>query len=309
VTLEELRAAFEEETSYEAYVLALLGDARQMEMRRATEESDDIRGAAKLISKTFAVSVGGEAVKAAVDRFRPLLFAAAYKTLDLLVESVMALNAPSGTRPRLTFGEKQKFAQTASPQRLPAPLDSDVDLWPRLASLHDEFLEVRHAVVHRRVQQNPNGDLQPYDRRGQQIQVVTATQVESFTLLVFGVREAVVRGTDDPRRLNAIAWHLNLLAPVHQLPLVVADAPAPIARRIIDDLEDIGEGRWRIRVKKVADHIASQRGSQFADLDLHARSSDGSVRVLRARWEDIPHDAEVFEFHERALPDWLIGPE
>jgi hypothetical protein len=300
----ELLCQFEEDTAYEALVLGSLSRARELELGRTTEARDDIRGATKHFAIGVAEHLGGSAVRAALEPFRPLVFGASYKVLDLAVELTMVLSEASKGSWRWTFTDKQAYATSrAAPRLLAAPLDTSPELWDRFASLYDTWLEARHAVVHSRVEQGASGDLQPYNRDARPLAPITADDAEAFALAVYGLREAIVAAAADERRLNAIAWHLDALRHIHGLPSLEAIRPASVARRIVDDLKAVDSSRWRIDVKRIAAHIESQDGVRFADLELHAEQ-DGEHAIFHARFEQLPA-GDAVEFDERELPEWL----
>ncbi len=47
---------------------------------------------------------------------------------------------------------------------LPVPLDARRDLWDRISALYGAFKEPRHAVIHRRAQVTPTGQLDVYNK-------------------------------------------------------------------------------------------------------------------------------------------------
>ncbi len=301
----EATAQFEDGTAYETLVLTSLAHARELEMGGATEVRDDIRGTSKAYVRGMSEHLGGSTARAAVEPFRGLVFAAAYKVLDLAVELTMVLNKTPQPGWRWTFVQKQKYARsTPAPKKLPAPLDSAPALWGRFTVLYDRFLEPRHAVVHNRIEQDASGNIQPYDPQGRPITAIGADDVEAFALAVHELREAIVSGTSDQRRLNAASWHLDALRHIHGLAPLGAEQPAAVARLIVDNLDPVEAGRWRINVKKIAEHITAQDGVRFADLELHS-DGDGRGAIFTARFENLPAGQDAIEFDESTLPPWL----
>jgi hypothetical protein len=299
-------AEFEEDTAYESLVLTSLSDVRQMVLGRETEARDNIRGAN--ISSVRAVSdtIGAGAASAAVEPFRGLVFGAAYKVLDLAVELVIGLNLPAKSGSRWTMTRKQDFVRTTpGPPILPAPLDGASWLWSRLAVLYDRLLEPRHALVHRRVTVDADGNLKPHDRDGRALAPISAPQIESFALAMYELREAVIGEDGSARRLNALRWHLDALDDLHGLPKLGASEPARNMRIIEDDLERLGDEGWRIDVEKIANHLALSGSPPFADLVLRApREAEGDL-FFGARYEELPPNRSAIEFSEADLPTWL----
>ena len=69
------------------------------------------------------------------------------------------------------------------------------------------------------------GDLEIYDGRPRLIDTVSAEEIQAFAAAVHATAEAVIDGDPDPRRLNIIAWHLNVLEPRHKRGLLTATDP------------------------------------------------------------------------------------
>ncbi len=301
-------ALFEDDTAYETYALTALADADEMVRGRTLVARDDIRGRNTSMVRYVADSLGAADARAAVQKFRPLVFASAYKVLDLVIEMVARLNVPE-RRGRWSFAEKVAFVQGPTPATLPHPLDAAPDFWPRYTALYVALEEGRHAVIHRRVKMERDGDLQMYDPEGRPVLTVTAAQTASFALAVWVLREAVVRADGRARRLNSFAQHLDGLTGLHGFPEIGVKDRADDLRIIEDDLESLGGSRWRINAKRIADHMEKQESPPFADVVWQAGEHPG-WRFYGARFEEMPVEDEI-EFDERDLPSWLrrLPPE
>jgi hypothetical protein len=297
-------AQFDEDTAYEYLVLTTLYSALQTVRGGETEARDDIRGAHKHFTRGLSASLGAGAVEAAIKPFSGLVLGAAYKVLDLTVEVVMVLNGVSRSGGRWTLAEKQALVRRKeAPSRFPIPLDSTPELWPRLAALYDRLLEPRHALVHRRVDVDGEGNLRPYNKSGRPLPPVSAAQVESFALAMGQLRESVVERDSGVRRINSLVWHLDALDELHGLGKVGAEQPQNV-RTVEDNLEPAGEDRWRINVQRITDHLVSQGGPRFADLVLQGRREGGDV-FYGARYEELPDTQNPIEFADSDLPPWL----
>ena len=101
----------------------------------------------------------GEAARAElIHQLRPLLFGAAWKTLDLLFELAFhqaSLVPRSLSRWRIL--DKQAHARARSGTL--APLSSDSDIWSRLCALYANTVEARHCLTHRSFLLNLEGDM------------------------------------------------------------------------------------------------------------------------------------------------------
>lgn len=245
-----------------------------------------------------SITRGGQALQEFRSSLQPLGFGAAYKVLDMLVEHVLRTNGATGW-----LGFKAKKANLGRHSHaLPTPLDGRPDLWERLAVLYVRLVEPRHAVTHRRASA-VGGDLAIYDDARRHTDTLGAAEITSFAAAVHATAELVIDVSDDTRRLDIVAWHLDQLHTRHGLPLLNA-ADTNAAQRLLElDAEQLADGRLRIDLERVRGTVASQTTPSFWDLRVY----DGDRRVFVGRWEDVPDrdDASTFDFSRETPPEWL----
>lgn len=159
------REELKEFTAFERYAIRAL--STELRKTRQSPRSVDLRGNQRLVNLNMIAtfSVGGGMVDAALAVVRPLLFGAAYKVIDQMIELALEngnLKPKHGTR--WTFEEKIKHASHRR-GKLP-PLTNHSDLWDRTCALYVGFEHVRHTLVHRSAHVDKNGALVGVECRG-----------------------------------------------------------------------------------------------------------------------------------------------
>jgi hypothetical protein len=290
---------FAEDTELERFVLKLLG-AHHIRVAEPSA-THDMRGrvggvGGNIYVKVGAAVAGGAAREELVRSLRPLVFGAAYKVLDLLVEHV--LRADGAGPGRLTFQRKSAIL-ARRPSQLPVPLDSHPDLWDRLAEIYKALQEARHAVTHRRAQATAEGDLEIYDDRRQISDTVASHEISCFAAAVHAMAELLIDGQTDARRFNIVAFYLNVLQPRHGLAFLIATDPNAGRRLLIMDLVALPDGKLRFDTSVAKEFVAGQVPSVW-DLELH-----GDERVFVGYWEAVRYHEGPVDFHPALPPPWL----
>lgn len=303
----ETRAALAESTAFERFALEAATPAHDSGMTAATV---DLRRNPGVVQVQVGVRVGvsvvesaGRATSTPASTLRPLLFGAAFKVLDLMLEAALEAANLTPRRPaRWTIAEKIKHAQRGAGQ-LPPITDVAPEVWTRLCGLYVAFEQVRHSLVHRTAHvDGTDGSLSGVDDQQGPLRPVSTGEQEQFCRLAVEVREAVLAGVLAPRSQRRISWRLNELAAQHGDALLVdAAAPHPVVR-VIGDLTARPNGLWCI---DVAGPLAQARGicaaaSEFDGVFYAHRS--GTTRTFRCRLEEAPDEAEV---DLAAPPEWL----
>lgn len=238
-------------------------------------------------------------------RFSPLVFGAAYKVIDLLVEMVRRLNhEPPCPYGRWSSKRKHEYVRKGMPALLPAPLHRHLDHWSRVAALYERFGEHRHALVHRRAEVLEDDSLTGTDPSGSSLSPVSAAEQEAFAQLAQLLAAAVIAGAEDARLRNSLAWQLDALDGHHRLGLLGAHRPPDVIRQVVVDLERLDAGRWRLLDgASVHEHLRAQDEEPLnADLEAHAKD-DGQEAICEGQCIDVP-DA-VVDFDEGHPPSWL----
>jgi hypothetical protein len=301
---------FDEATAFERYAIETSIPAHadslntaSMDLRRPVghiEVGAEI-GVHVAIGVTENLSAG--AVTSTIGRLRPLIFGAAFKVVDLMLE--LALEAAGKTPTsghRWLITEKVAAARAAAGD-LPPVTDTFPDGWQRLCALYAEWEEVRHSLVHRTASVDvATGALVGHDRTGKPLTPLSAEDQEQFTRLATEISRAVLAGDLELRSRKRLAWRFNQLKAHHHLPDLTDAAKPGTAVDVIANLEELPDGVWRIDAQAVFDKAKAvfQEASAFNGL-FHA-TVGSTDRVFRCNLEDAPTTAD-FELDQP--PTWL----
>lgn len=234
---------------------------------------------------------------------RPLLFGAAWKVLDQLIEFALEQSSVPHDRAGRDYTIKLKTREATNGSVVPvAPFAGEPDLWTRVIATYASTDEVRNSLTHRRLVVDPvTGDISGVPRPGQHaLPVLTVAQQLAFCRVAVGAAEAVISGTLTTRRANQLKWTLDQLTTLHRqpafgtakaqgvIPLVIyRPTPGP-SDDLTVDFTDIAD-RARAAVMDVS----------YYDLEFHL--PDG--RVLAGPLEDAPKGQVTFAIANP--PGWL----
>ncbi|MFI8659736.1 hypothetical protein ACIGKR_07075 [Rhodococcus qingshengii] len=298
---------FEEDTAFERYILARGFPLLPQPQGGVVIDLGDILSAAAQstainVQVTAADSSRSPGDQFGINEIRPLVFGAAWKVLDLLVEMRLeqdGVREPKRKNPGYSIAFKTKCVRTG---KVSAPPPIQADVWKRVMKCFDATETLRHSVVHRRLTVDPStGDLCATSLPGEFApKPLTIEEQSAFCRLADGVAEAVIRGKLPNRTANILKWVLDQLAAHHKQPsfgtsrtdglvplVVVRPSPGPT-----NDLElDFKHIRNRAR--------AAVKDVSYYDLEIHLPDN----KVLAAPLEDTP-DARV-KLSVDNLPDWL----
>lgn len=296
---DNLTRDFDEDSVYERLVLHTFADAEEAYQGTVTDVYDlRYTPPSRLIG--IVDTDGAGAVVQALRKFHILLFAVAYKALDLLVEFILRLNQFSQPNGRWTFADKKKEVARLQGQILilPQGLCPYPQIWERLARLYINLLEARHSVVHRRATVGADGTFHVQDQTGNPLRPITQEERASFAFVMLDVLSLVLKRAPDNRVANAVTARLDRLEPHHGLPLTGATVPTQVLLILKVPLESVAEGTWRVDVKHLREYVARLDTTAVADLHLHRPGEP--ARAFVARLDELNGDA--LEFAEDAVP-------
>jgi hypothetical protein len=162
-------------------------------------------------NKTFvsvgAIEVGGgaEAVERLHLSLRPLMFGAAWKVLDLMIE--LALGPPRGSR--WSIEEKRNHALARTVPHL-SPFENSDPCWPAAFDIYAHTVELRHGLTHRAVDVSSARDLTVVDRNGA-THTLTADEQLSFCRAAQRLTEGILAGSISNRDYDDLCWQLRSL--------------------------------------------------------------------------------------------------
>jgi hypothetical protein len=245
------------------------------------------------------------AVAATLERVRPLVFGAAFKLIDLMLD--LALESDGFTPPR---GRPWSMAEKAAKARdgagnLPPITNQFPELWERLCVLYAEWMEVRHSLVHRTAQVDPStGTLTGHDIAGTPLPSISGGEQEQFVRLAVEAIGVVLQQDLSPRIRRVLAWRVNQLGSHHKLAAIKDGASPANPVRVMVNLEPLEGGRWRIDAPEIHDSVERITPSAtFIDCECHVLV-DWVDRVFLC---DLDHVGDVVDFDLQAPPEWLVA--
>ena len=161
---------------------------------------------------------GGQAMEVVKDA-APLLFAAAFKLVDMIIEWVIVENSSSHSCP-WKFHEKRNIINTNHGLMYPDYLGSDNQLRGTFTGIYNTLPEHRNAIVHGDWGENQNGELRfDFTTRFGKVhiqQIVPFQQVLDFAAFSALVASNLVdRSLQTPARLGTLRWISDLIQPLH----------------------------------------------------------------------------------------------
>jgi hypothetical protein len=208
-------AEFQDDTAFERFVLD-----RTMPLLPPQEAKQviDLRGSDVNPVEVSSVETSrGPSSEVRVDDLRPLIFGAAWKVLDLLIELALEIaGIPHDDDQRYSFDTK---AGKAGGGAVPAvvPFDARPDLWSRLMRLYASTETLRHRLVHGQIKVDPvTGDMEAVPEPGQPAtRPIAASEQSAFCQAAQGAAEAVVTEALSTRRRRQFCWVLDQLTAHH----------------------------------------------------------------------------------------------
>lgn len=235
---------------------------------------------------------------------RPLLVSAAWKVIDLLLETAYELaGQPPDLGQRWSIEGKAKLASVAAAR--PAAIEDGP--WQALTRTYVETIELRHSLVHRRARLDGEKALVGVRADGTPLRPLTATEQEAFARAALRVAELVVGAPRAARVQADLARQLGHLTALHGIslpPVALRDAMPGITVIVYpqastdtnDGLQAVG---YAIDLRRVREVFGD---AQYADLTV--RISDRPGADLYGNLENAPADDVIIIDPERP-PGWL----
>jgi len=268
-------------------------------------------------SATVQAVVAGAVTSAGApgDQFKfsdiaPLVFGAAWKVLDLLVELRLeqlgvSKNAQGRYSIEMKVGEVNNGTVSA-----PAPFDNPegtlCTLWEQVLKCYAVTEDMRHSLVHRRLTVDQStgvmsGTPGPTGVSPRPLTPpLTPAELDAFCRVSEGVAEAVISGALSRRRADQLKWLLDQLGSHHQQPpfgIPSTDGLIPVF---------VVERTPVVKYELTLDFAAIRQRARTlypsaSYYDLQIRIPDG--RILVGGLEETADDEVTFSLDP--LPDWL----
>lgn len=218
---------FEDDTAFERYVLdratPLLPRSQgtsviELGEFNSTGVSVGVQPAMVHVGLTDSGGSAGDQLSA--DDIRPLIFGAAWKVLDQLIE--LALEQAGVPHDRNSeYRIKFKVDKAASRSVTPVPpFDDRPDLWSPVIMTYASTQVLRNSLTHRRLIVDPaTGDINGVPRPGEPAPTaLTVAQQSAFCRVAMGAAQAVIDGQLPTRRADQLSWTLDQLTSHHGQP-------------------------------------------------------------------------------------------
>lgn len=227
---------------------------------------------------------------------RPLLVGAAWKVLDLLVETALD-EAGVQFDARRGYTIKKKVESARRPVAGPGSIDPVA--WNALMTVYANTEDLRHSLVHRRAHTDSNNALVGVDPTGKPIRPLAAVAQEAFVRSVLRASDLATSAVDE--RAHADLVHqLAALQQIHgeNMQSVQVPAAVPEITVIIGD-ESRVNNCYQIDLDKIRDRVF--KDVIYADLILKFRDRPG--QDLRGRLEKAPQGIATVDPDQP--PNWL----
>ena len=287
---------FENATAFELYILERIcqprtvGGGSELDLRSQPSQAN--------IHTVMEEGASGKGVSKLKSELTPLIFGAAWKAIDLLLEFALnKANLSSGKEWRIN--EKEKHAQAANGDM--TVLGCTQPVWKALMSLYASTVEHRHCLVHRTANVDYKlGTLSGMSKKNQPLLPLTFEQMEAFAKIGVIVIRATTQGHIESRSEDQLKYFLDRLTAHTKKPSFgVVGSNVPVTIRL--DLQENGD-HFLLDMTKVIQQ-ARQIYSDTRYFDLKIGIPDGSGRLLFARAEDCP--TAVQAIYLNAIPSWL----
>lgn len=251
----------------------------------------------------FSVAVTGQPeIEAAISRYRPLLFGAAWKCLDLAIELGLHNGGIGPDRnQQYSIELKQKKAACAE---LP-PLNSDPALRVRLAELYRKTVEVRHCLIHRRFRVNSAGDMTDlHDKNGQRLPDFRAIEQLAFVRAVGHALDAISTGAPDQRTTDLLIYQLDQLSSVHGHAALGGGSQRPLQHQIQIAAAVGSDGQWTVDIDAALAALHSAwPHAKHANVLITPAGADDAPPLIGRLEEAQSGNAVVFD--PTAPPSWM----
>jgi hypothetical protein len=295
-------AEFEADTAFERYVLgriaSLLPDSDATKViELGVVDANGVPTQGSLVHLSVTDGMGSTRNALTADDVRPLLFGAAWKILDLLVELVLEQARPTPKQPtRMTIDSKVDKAKNGDVKEQD-PFRSRPELWDRVMRTYAATKELRHTLVHRGLLvDRSTGTISEASHQGtSSTGDLTADEQWAFCGIAKDMADAVIGAAPLTTRLaDRIGWDLDRLVRQHGQPSLGAPASSGLIPVVV-----VRQGPYdtlRLDFRAVR---ALAAGHAHHDLEIHL--PDG--RILAGPLEDAPPGVSVLP--TAPPPPWL----
>jgi hypothetical protein len=236
------------------------------------------------------------------DDIRPLLFGAAWKVLDQLIELSLeqaGVSHDRGWNYTITF--KVRMAAHQGVPSLP-PFQGHPDIWRRSLLTYSSTEVLRNSLVHRRlIVDHSTGAIDGLARPGQPAPItLTADEQSAFCRVAVGIAEAAVKGLLPTRQGRQLAWSLDQLISHHGQPSSGVSSAQGLVPLVIVRPSFVSPDEVTLDFANITNRArAAVGGVSHYDLQIYLPDD----RVLAGPLEDAPQGQVTV--HTANPPGWL----
>jgi hypothetical protein len=288
---------FIEGTAFELYILEAVRPA--IDQQKAT--TIDLRGLRPVVDVKIGsmISLSDNDVSAYKESLSPLLFGAAWKVLDLLLELSFC---SAGLQPKggeFTIAKKLRLATSKDLE--PNTFITCQRVWAALLQLYAATVEHRHCLIHRVATVDPtDGSFGGVDRTNNPLKILTRDEQNAFARVSALIGRSAVEGSLNSRNEDHLKYQLDQLS--HHSGAESFNASA--VHVPIDVLFELASARGELLLDPTeALNRARSTFPTATHFDLVIDVPDGTNRRLLARAEDCPEGPLIVDLNN--LPGWL----
>lgn len=248
------RTDLEEKLEYERWVLEFIAEERKLFGRGDTKLKFDSEGN-KVVSIAVNDSISQNRVNKLISELYPLVFVAAYKTLDAQMEWILEENGESPSGNYWHYEEKVNRARALYNQgnlTLPPIFSNNINIFERFLELYDDLRDHRNTIIHRDDFELTSDKLEITDSSNSQYTFSTE-ELFSLAISLVLVSEALVKNVLNDEKEREVKFYLDKLDFIHQKGQYNITSPwAPKAQvEVTPDSQDPLE--WSIDVENIRD--------------------------------------------------------
>lgn len=210
---------FEEATAFERLTLDRLiplylsnSFTNEIDLREAMAGTGSI-----LVKAAAFVSTSDDAIKKLRLDLLPLLFGAAWKVLDFVVELSICIHDPSQSTKEIRIQDKAKYA--SSGMLSPLAMNGDPTIWRALGKLYAATKEHRHCLVHRTLSFSETDlSLRGQDKLNHPLTPLSQAEIQAVIASAQIIANAIIHNELDGRSADYLRYELDCLQTHTQLP-------------------------------------------------------------------------------------------
>jgi hypothetical protein len=291
---------FDESSAFERLVLERLCPVYSSDLLMEIDLRPAMLGSGGVQNKSCSgVSISASALEEQKKDVMPLLFGAAWKVLDLVIELALNLAPLKPNKKNGEWGIEEKGKNAIKGKY--SILCSDQVLWTALCAAYVATTEHRHCLVHRLAEFSGSPSrLSGKNKQGVALRALETSELNAFVSVAQIVASAVISGGLDSRGEAHLRYELDILrAHTMASPLGGSKASKPTVVRMTSEPFEAN----KLMVDFLMAHNTATQRMPFGKFDLFIDVPDGSSRVLFAKLEDTP--LRKLEIDLNKLPDFL----